>query len=134
MSTQTYTGTLYVTSCGECGTVFGMESGLQEKLVETGRAFYCPNGHCRAYRDSDVVRERKAREAAEKQAQWAREDAARQRKLRETAERSARAHAAHFRRIKNRVAHGVCPCCNRTFSNVARHMSAKHPEWKQESR
>jgi hypothetical protein len=22
---------------------------------------------------------------------------------------------------------GVCPCCNRTFQQLARHMKAKHP-------
>lgn len=33
-------------------------------------------------------------------------------------------------RLKNRAAHGVCPCCNRTFQQLARHMSAKHPDFK----
>ncbi|HYC31767.1 MAG TPA: hypothetical protein VEB59_05720, partial [Gemmatimonadales bacterium] len=32
-------------------------------------------------------------------------------------------------KIKRRVAGGVCPCCNRTFSDLARHMSGKHPGW-----
>ncbi len=30
-------------------------------------------------------------------------------------------------RIKNRVMNGVCPCCNRTFQNLASHMANKHP-------
>lgn len=33
-------------------------------------------------------------------------------------------------RIKNRVKNGVCPCCNRTFENLARHMQAKHSDFK----
>lgn len=36
--------------------------------------------------------------------------------------------------IKKRVGNGVCPCCNRTFENLSRHMSCKHPEYKTESK
>jgi hypothetical protein len=25
------------------------------------------------------------------------------------------------------VKHGVCPCCKRTFENLARHMKGQHP-------
>ena len=30
-------------------------------------------------------------------------------------------------RLQKRIHAGVCPCCNRTFTNVARHMKTKHP-------
>lgn len=29
-------------------------------------------------------------------------------------------------KMKNRVGHGVCPCCTRSFSNLARHMATQH--------
>jgi hypothetical protein len=29
------------------------------------------------------------------------------------------------------VANGVCPCCNRTFQNLARHMAGKHPDYEE---
>jgi Asp-tRNA(Asn)/Glu-tRNA(Gln) amidotransferase A subunit family amidase len=32
-------------------------------------------------------------------------------------------------RIRDRVGAGVCPCCNRTFKQLARHMQAKHPDY-----
>jgi hypothetical protein len=32
-------------------------------------------------------------------------------------------------RIRNRIAAGVCPCCTRTFKNVARHIKDKHPTY-----
>ncbi len=32
-------------------------------------------------------------------------------------------------KVKKRAANGVCPCCNRTFSDLARHMKAKHPDF-----
>jgi hypothetical protein len=33
-------------------------------------------------------------------------------------------------KIKNRVGNGVCPCCDRSFTNLRRHMSTQHPAWK----
>ena len=32
-------------------------------------------------------------------------------------------------RLKNRVGKGVCPCCNRSFANLKRHMASQHPEF-----
>lgn len=32
-------------------------------------------------------------------------------------------------RLKARAAAGVCPCCNRTFQQLARHMAKNHPEF-----
>ncbi|WP_165394478.1 helix-turn-helix domain-containing protein [Pseudoxanthomonas winnipegensis] len=33
--------------------------------------------------------------------------------------------------MRQRVMNGVCPCCNRTFENLRRHMHDKHPEFGQ---
>ena len=57
----------------------------------------------------------------------------------EQRKREAQAEAAHFRKSRDgmkgvlakerkRVANGVCPCCNRTFGNLQRHMATKHPD------
>ena len=62
-------------------------------------------------------------------------------KREQTRTRTARAEAKHQKnvarsqkaaktRLKNRVASGVCPCCNRTFKQLAAHMSRQHPEFK----
>jgi hypothetical protein len=73
--------------------------------------------------DRALSDERKARElAAEKQrkdAALARANAAEQARLK--AERKTK-------RIEKRIHAGVCPCCNRTFQNLARHMNTKHPD------
>lgn len=42
---------------------------------------------------------------------------------------SAVAHA-EAERLATRANHGVCPCCKRTFSQLARHMKTKHPDFK----
>jgi hypothetical protein len=36
-------------------------------------------------------------------------------------------------KIKNRVGHGVCPCCTRSFQNLARHMASEHPTFAAEA-
>lgn len=42
------------------------------------------------------------------------------------AERRVSAAKGQITRLKNRASAGVCPCCNRTFVQLARHMAAKH--------
>jgi hypothetical protein len=44
----------------------------------------------------------------------------------------ARSEKAAKTRIKNRIKHGVCPCCTRTFANLAAHMKNKHPDYVKE--
>jgi dsDNA-binding SOS-regulon protein len=51
----------------------------------------------------------------------------------QSAENQARTLKGHLTRKKKqlaRVHNGVCPCCNRTFQNLLRHMETKHPEYK----
>ena len=129
---MSYTATvnLVQVTCGKCGCTFALAEHHHEKLRETGATFYCPNGDPRAYRQSDVQRLEKqlARERAAHDQTRASRDA--QRQLRERAERRAAAARGQVTKIKNRVGNGVCPCCNRTFQNLHRHMATKHPAWK----
>ena len=48
------------------------------------------------------------------------------RRVEQETERAVRAEKSQARLMK-RASSGVCPCCTRTFSNVARHMKSKHP-------
>lgn len=36
--------------------------------------------------------------------------------------------AREAERLRRRTAAGVCPCCNRSFVQLARHMKTKHPD------
>lgn len=36
---------------------------------------------------------------------------------------------AEHAKTSRRLSRGVCPCCNRTFNQMARHMRTKHPEF-----
>lgn len=60
------------------------------------------------------------------------DEIAAQRRLRDHAERQASARKGQVTRLKNRAAAGVCPCCTRSFENLRRHMTTKHPTFKAE--
>lgn len=116
-------------SCGECGIQFAMPEAFQRQRREKGGDFYCPNGHCRVYRETDTQRltkERddavKAKERATKEKEWARQEM-------KTARHAEAVVRGKFKAQSERVHAGVCPCCRRNFKQLRRHMRAKHPEW-----
>lgn len=118
-------------TCAECGCSFGVRHSLNEWFrADARRWFFCPHGHQQHYTnaDNDLEKVRRERDRIKQQNAMLAQEAA------EAAERekAARRQAAAFRgvatRMKNRVKAGVCPCCNRTFSDLARHMAHKHPD------
>lgn len=123
----TASGVLETMVCGDCGILFA----LPEEMLDWARktpslTWYCPNGHSRHFPGKTL--EQKLREAKEA---LAREKASHdQTQASLTAQRGAATRARNERdRIKKRVTHGVCPCCNRTFKQLAAHMRNKHPEF-----
>lgn len=130
--------TRFVTEeCNTCGVQFAITEEYQKKRLEVrgpNNPFYCPNGHKIWYigkSDADVQRERAERLASELAATQARVDS--QRNARERAERQAAAARGQVTKIKNRVSKGVCPCCNRQFANLHRHMTTEHPTFTAEA-
>lgn len=49
--------------------------------------------------------------------------------LQNQAERQRDASKKSHRKIRDRVKNGVCPCCNRSFQNLLRHMRTEHPDF-----
>jgi len=98
------------------------------KLVDP---IYCPVGHRWYPKGTPEVEKLKERLLAQ-EGQTLREQQRHDQtkaELRETEQRR-RAEKAAKTRIKNRVANGVCPCCRRSFSNLANHMKNQHPDFK----
>lgn len=132
--TMTFTGELTIVSCW-CGMKHAVPSSLnrhQHYERDHGRDFviYCPLGHQYvAAGESEVARLKRELEQAKNRtlAEQQRHDQTRA-ELRET-ERRRQAQKGVTTRIKNRVQKGVCPCCNRTFTNLARHMAGQHPDF-----
>ena len=108
-------------SCGGCGGTYAINERYREQKQEEGGSWHCP--YCRVswgFRGNEVTRLKKKLAcsiAAHDQTKA---------ELRET-EMRRRGEKAAKTKIKNRIAAGVCPCCNRTFQNLARHMKGQHP-------
>ena len=116
---------LIAMECPACGVKYAMPTKLRDKREETGDSFYCVNGHSLSYADSEVKRLRRAVDAKTAEANRLRDQYfAEQRQHEETQKK--------LRGLKKRTAAGVCPCCNRTFSQLGRHMQIKHVEFVKE--
>ena len=94
--------------------------------------FYCPNGHPLTFGqttkdrlEKELIRERQKLDQAQAEIEW-------QKKKRSDVERSLTATKGVVTRLKNRAQSGTCPCCNRTFSDLAQHMANKHPSFAHE--
>lgn len=128
MATLTYTGTLQITSCW-CGIKLAIPSDLFDVAKRhKNHTVYCPLGHEFVYgstAEEQLEEERSRRIQAEERAA-ARLDLLRQE---ERSHAATRGHVTRKKKQLDRVKNGVCPCCSRSFVNLARHMETKHPEY-----
>jgi len=120
-TTKTYTGTLNVLNCAACSMTFGISTSFENRRREDHDTFYCPAGHSNWYsglNEKEQLRESLDRERSRRthvEDQLA------------AAEASRRAYKGHLTRIRNRIADGVCPWCQRSFANVRAHVTSQHP-------
>lgn len=121
----------FTMKCGECGIHFAMDSVFRKEKKVTGDGWFCPNGHSRVYRETEAQRLQKQLDAKQAALEGARASVQRERDWRRETERSNSALKGVVTRTKNRAAAGLCPCCRRTFSQLARHMKNQHPEYAQ---
>lgn len=125
--------TMWLETCcrADCRATFAMSDEQHAIAMERREdfKFYCPNGHGQWYVSGETEAEKLRRErdrAVQQLAEW--QDY--EREARERAERAERRVAAakgQVTKLKKRASHGVCPCCSRTFADLARHMAGKHP-------
>lgn len=123
-----YSGRLATTNCW-CGIHYAIPAELLSHIQQQHRdgreqsAVYCPLGH--AWILSGCGK------AAELEAQLERERAraGRLAAARDQAQASAAAYKGAATKARKRAAAAVCPCCNRSFVQLRRHLEAKHPEY-----
>jgi hypothetical protein len=112
-----------VNQCGTCAVWHTVPEIIYDTYVREGGFWSCPNGHKRGFRKGteEVERDkiRRERDQLKQDAARLNEELATERKRAEDAERKTV-------QMRRRAAAGVCPCCNRTFLNVQRHMKTKH--------
>jgi len=130
--TITVSQKLVTETCCNCGMLFAMTADFQAELykgkTERERSFYCPAGHSQHYlgkSEAQVLKEqleteRRARQRAEQRVAEVRDEVEHER-------HRADGYKGYAVRLRKRTAAGVCPCCNRSFENLRRHMSTKHP-------
>lgn len=114
---------LYAMNCSACGVLFAIPDKMDNARRDDGATFYCPNGHGQCYRKTteDVLREQLEREK--------RDRAAERDRLLDQVNTERRAHVEterDRRRIIGRVDAGVCPDCNRHFTDLQRHREGVH--------
>lgn len=106
-----------ITQCGTCAVWHTVPEIVYVTQRREGGFHCCPNGHSRGWAKGTEEKEREAirRERDQLRQQIACKDD-------EITDKSK-----ELLRLKKRAAAGVCPCCNRTFLNMQRHMKSRHP-------
>ena len=112
-----------------CGTPFSMPAEMYNHAKRNGSKFYCPHGHNIVFKISDADKYRQEAERLRQRLAEKDDDIRHERNLREQRERSIVAYRGQVTKLRKRAAAGVCPCCNRSFVNLKRHMASKHPNY-----
>lgn len=130
MTTQTFTTELELIECANCHMPFGMSIDFARDRRRDHGSFTCPLGHSQFFPGKSDVEKLEERLAAEKRRHgWTESTLTHTRDQLQATEYSRRAEKAAKTRLKNRIAAGMCPCCRRTFQNVARHIEGQHPDF-----
>ena len=119
-----------VETCIVCGIHYAFPNEFYNQRRNDHKDFYCPNGHAQHYSvESDKERLRREKEQLknqldqeEKRTQYWRDEF-------EGEKRSKAAYKAHHTILKNKIKKGECPCCNRSFPDVAEHIKSVHPDY-----
>jgi hypothetical protein len=129
--TLTYSDTLSILECGECRISFAIPQDLHTKLRQTGKLFWCPNGHQIGYEETENKRLKEAAEQAERRLASTRAQLDQVRADRDHQEARVHGYQGALAKTKKRAAKGVCPApgCKRHFADVERHIASKHPDW-----
>ena len=111
--------------CPVCGIEYAAPqtffAGRDDGRSGENKNWFCPNGHSLVFSDSEINRLRRERDRLQQQIAAKDDEIAAERRRRVSAEKKTK-------RVQKRAHAGVCPCCNRTFQDVVRHMQTKHPD------
>lgn len=112
--------------CCSCGIVFAVPARWKAARRSDGEWFYCPNGHKQRYTETEADQlRRQLQRQQQENARLAEEAAAARAQAQAALMREGKARKERDR-IRQRVQGGACPDCNRTFTDLARHMATKH--------
>lgn len=123
---MTFSTTVIVTltpvPCANCGCHFGIDETMRQRRLDDHKTFYCPSGHTNFYNsESEAEKLKREKQSLQNSLRYAEMRA-------ESATRKLTTAKGQFTKYRNRVAKGICPCCNDTFPDVAAHMASQHPD------
>lgn len=117
---------LVVVEC-TCGILYAIPENLhrsaQDHRGPNGWQISCPLGHTWHYTGDDL--EVRLQKELDRERNWS----ARLTAERDQVQASLNATKGVVTKMRKRASAGVCPCCTRTFQQLARHMAAKHPKF-----
>ena len=122
-------GTSYlVVDCITCGVIYTVHHSVAEEYRRNGGYYHCPNGHRQGWtkEGSETERLRRERDRLTQRVAEKDDDIARLNRVWSAAEERATVERKVRLRIEKRIHNGTCPDCNRSFSNLQRHMATKH--------
>jgi uncharacterized Zn finger protein (UPF0148 family) len=123
-------------TCPSCGGTYAISSEYKDEARKQGgfkQCWTCP--YCKTSRGYGKSRHEEEKEQLEaeiasltREKQGAEERGIYYEKEAEHFRKSRDALKGVLAKERKRVANGVCPRCNRSFTNLQRHMATKHPE------
>ena len=132
MTTTTIEMTLECLECSNCGMLYGLTEDFIKRRRDDKERFYCPRGDWQSYggkTDAQKLKEAKA------DAERVRNDAAlawrrfnEERADHVDTKATLRTTKGHVTRMRNRIAAGTCPWCERQFPDLEQHVGAEHPD------
>lgn len=129
-ATFTHIETYEIEHCCSCGIPFAVTRDFQRERIKDRTSYYCPSGHAQAYvGKTEAQKERERAERLQRQVEAREADLRFEQKRLENERRAHAATKGQLTKTKKRVANGVCPCCNRSFVNLGKHMAGQHPDY-----
>ena len=126
-------GRMWFEACCRCKVVFALTEETYAIAMERREQFrfYCPHGHDQYYvtGETDETKLRRERDRLRQQMAQRDDEIAAERARRIKVEGELALTERREKRLKKRASAGVCPCCTRSFTDMARHMKQKHPEF-----
>lgn len=119
-------------TCYKCQISFAVPAQSKERWMANGELFWCPNGHSQAYCETEVQRLQKQIEQEKKRREWAEQSRDYSQKRNQTLEKQKAALKGVITKTRKRIANGVCPCCQRSFINLHKHIKHMHPNYSKE--
>jgi hypothetical protein len=124
---------MVIEQCCNCGITFAMTAEFKKDRLErrpNDQTFYCPRGHAQHYTgESEATKLRRERDRLKQREAYLEDQ---RREANERADHQAaraRGYKGHAAKLTKRAKAGVCPCCQRSFENLRRHMEHEHPKF-----